>query len=32
MVTIPNGDYSNNKVIIALLEPDLPEVSEDYAS
>ena len=31
MVTIPNGDYSSNKVIISKVEPEMPEAS-DYAS
>ena len=31
MVTIPNGDYSSNKVIISKVEPEMPEASE-YAS
>jgi hypothetical protein len=28
MVTIPNGDYSSNKVIISKVEPEMPEASE----
>lgn len=31
MVTIPNGDYSSNKVIISKVEPEMPEAS-DYSS
>lgn len=31
MVTIPNGDYSNEKIIIAKLEPEVPEVA-NYSS
>ena len=26
MVTIPNGDYSNEKIIIAKIEPEIPEM------
>lgn len=31
MVTIPNGDYSNEKIIIAKIEPEIPEVM-NYSS
>jgi hypothetical protein len=31
MVTIPNGDYNSNKIIVAKLEPEKPDASE-YAS
>ena len=27
MVTIPNGDYNSNNIVIAKLEPDIPEAS-----
>ena len=31
MVTIPNGDYSNEKIIIAKIEPEIPEAM-NYSS